>query len=434
MSQLQPYTSIVPRRRDVKGNPVPRRYIYAPPLINLDGEALIEAAQAGRSGGHSAADTFAWLKARNAIAARDNYRELVLDTWRRIEETNARSEKELETLRPRLEELRNQETEIASEVASLLAGMGIVSETVGPALVFGEDAPVSLEELAGEHGLPPPDQGASWAHRIGYRLAAIIGGGTIFGISLGLLTDSLQLVDLSSEWPWLLIWSALGMTVMALIGAALTPLAQEIGCELYCRSVSLPWLKRVLLIFNALFLAWIGVAAIEIESRIEQLGIFKSLAEQSSLQGIAISRADLGWVSLMLVVPALCSYVVLGLIEGERRANLARLKFLQAARRSEIRAHPNYAPASAAIERLRRLQDELDRQRSAVLEIESQIRYELSPEEKLRLEDAEMDVAGHSLAAEDLLRAGSDVSAPPGRRWSLWQRLFPRRAFAGGRS
>jgi len=291
---------------------------------------------------------------------------------------------------------------------------------------------VSLEELAGEHGLPSPERRPSWAHRIGYRLAAIVGGGAIFGISLGLLSDSLQLVDLSSEWPWLVIWSSLGMTVMALIGAALTPLAQSLGSALFHRSTGWPKLKGVLLSLNTVFLAGIAVAAIEIESRIEQLGIFKSLAERSSLQGIAISRTDLCWVSLMLVVPAVCSYLVLGLIEGERQASLAYLKFLQGVRRKDIRSHPSFAPAAGALERLRRRQAELERQSLAVSTLEAHIRDELSPEEKLQLEDAEMEVAGHSQAVEEFLKAGSYGSAPPVRSLGFWKRLSSRRALAGG--
>ncbi|HVT12576.1 MAG TPA: MFS transporter [Fimbriimonadaceae bacterium] len=422
MNELRPYTNPVPRRRDKKGNPLPRSYTYAPPLISLDADALSEAADALRQNPEQRPNLLVWLKACNALAASDNYRLLVRDTWARIEATNERCQGKLSVLRPRLEQATARETELATRVATLLAGLGLDHRADSPALSFTEDEPVSLEVLAGEHRLPSPELTASWSHRIGYRLLAMLGGGTVFGVSLGLLTGKLELSSLTEEWGWLLFWAGVGMTVLALIGSALTPLAGSIGGALHRQSLRLPWLRGAALAINSLLLVGITTAVIQIECKVEQFGLFRSLSEQTSLQSLTLGRGDLGWVSLMLVVPAACSYLVLGLHEGERRANLATLRSLQERQRQGVRTRPEFAEAAGLLQTLWQAKSERERIQGEMALLESQVRYELTPKERLRLEDAEMEVTGHSLAAEEAITTGTARSSAP-RSIGLWQRL-----------
>ena len=73
-----------------------------------------------------------------------------------------------------------------------------------------------------------------------------------------------------------------------------------------------------------MLLVGLVLALVMIESKVEQLGLFKALGEQNSLEGFHIAQGDLFWVSLMLVIPTVACYVVLGFREGERLANLGR--------------------------------------------------------------------------------------------------------------
>ena len=150
-----------------------------------------------------------------------------------------------------------------------------------------------------------------------------------------------------------------------------------------------------------MLLVGLVLALVMIESKVEQLGLFKALGEQNSLEGFHIAQGDLFWVSLMLVIPTVACCVVLGFREGERLANLAQLRALRHEVRQEIRLQGAYSATCALHQQVQylRLQDA-----SVEAEIEAhraRIRAEFTLEEKERLEDMEMDAAMASWEAED---------------------------------
>ncbi len=296
------------------------------PLITLDPEALTETADAFTKSAEEGRSRWAWLKAKNAIAASDNASRLGSEfECRRLSE-NAKAEAMIAKLESDVQETDQALGPLLCELSAVASPLGFSSITERSDLEFLEHEPISLEELAGKHNVPPPEEKLSWIQRTGHKLLAGIGGGTVFGISLGLLTGKLKLLSLSDEWPMILLWSVLGMAVMTLVGASLFPLAKSLGGQLYRQGKYLPWLKGIQCLTTLLVLVGLALAMVMIESKVEQLGLFKALAEQSSLEGVHVSRRELLWVSLMIVIPIVSSYIVLGLNEGERQANLAALR------------------------------------------------------------------------------------------------------------
>ncbi len=404
VGRVKPYSNVIPRQRKGSGEPVPRSLIGIRPLITLDSDALLEAAEAiGREqeGGRAA---LVRLKATSALAASENAIALRQELEANAIERSHVAEEELAELQPKLVELDRRLDECRPELASLLARLGLENHIGQGSLSFGDDKPMSLEELAGKHQLPPPEEYPGWGVKTGYRLLAAIGGGTVFGISLGLLTGKLELYSLRAELPWLIFWSLIGWTVMGLLGAALYPLAKSVGDQTYRSGLRLPWLKNLQLWLNAGLLAGLVIVMVLIESKVEQAGLFKALGEQSSLRGFKFEQGDLLWVSLMLVVPTLASYVVLGLREGERLAGLSQLKALRAEAKDAIRSNPEFGVACALFERLRVLECHRAPLEERLRTLNDATSMELDLAQRQRLEDMEMDAALASYDAEDLMR------------------------------
>jgi hypothetical protein len=424
--QAKPLSHVIPRRRDGRGEAIPKRMVTMRPLVTLDPEALIETAAAWSRSPEEGLSRMPWLKAMNAIAASNNALALRAELEAKMERENAEAQSRLAALEPALKTAEEDLNRLESELALALAPFGLADVGERPSLDLCEDEPASLDEIAGRYNLPVPELKSSWVHRTGYKLLAGIGGGTVFGISLGLLTGKLELVSLAEEWPMLILWSILGVVVMTLVGASLFPLAKDLAGRLYCQGRRLPWLASLQAVFTVVFLVGLALAMVLIESKVEQLGLFKAIGEQTSLRGFHIAQSELAWVSMMLVIPTVCSYIVLGLHEGERLANLVHLKGIRRQLQEALRADPAYATACSLHCQVRHAQERRNEALAEVHQHKDRIRSELTIEEKQRLEDMEMDAASASWDAEDAMMVPTTTRTPVPRRerTTWWQRLI----------
>ncbi|MBX3119689.1 MAG: hypothetical protein KF784_11535 [Fimbriimonadaceae bacterium] len=416
-----PYTNVIPRVRDKDGDPVPRHFVYSPPVLTHDAEAMLEAGTAARESPEDAKRLVPWLLCWNAVAASENVKRLRQDMADSLNERNDMLRRELSEVQDALKQARQDETERASDLAAILAPLGIALRPSASSLELGSDEPCSLEELAGQHGLPSPSQKPSALYGWLHKLVAVIGGGTVFGLSLGLLIDKLELASIGEELPLILLFVALGIAVMYLVGSVLTPLATSVGGSLYRLGVkssfarnTLPWLYGFLLI-------GLAVAFVVIESKVEQVGLFKGLVESSSLSSMKLTKLEMGFVALTLSLPIVASYVCLGLMEGERKANLTYLAYLQAKAQDSIRQDPRFAEASRLFQHYKLtllVRTELEEHSKSIT---SSIRETFTLEELRRLEDQEMDAAGISYAAERAL-LGQSEDEPASERRSIAER------------
>ncbi|MBI5708225.1 MAG: hypothetical protein HZC36_14680 [Armatimonadetes bacterium] len=400
---VRTYSNIIPRRRGSGGQPKPRTIVGARPLVTLAPDALRQSGEAFGRSVDEGRQSLPRLKAASALAASDNAASLRRSFEERMAIQSSEAKMRVADLEPALRALEAELAGHCSLLSAVAGPLGFCSVQDRQGLDFEEGEPVSLEVLAGRHQLPAPEEHVGWAQRTGYKLLAGIGGGTVFGISLGLLTGKLELYSLAEEWPWLFFWSGLGIAVMTLVGASLYPLGRGLGGLLYRAAIRTPWIGSFQMALTFLMLSGLVACLVLIESKVEQLGLFKAIGEQSTLQGFKVSQADLFWVSLMLVVPTVASYVVLGVREGERLAGLAHLKSLQEDARAAIRALPEYALAAWLHPRVKHLSG-----RKAVIESQIsaekvRIRSEFTVEEQQRLEDMDMDAALASYDAEDFL-------------------------------
>lgn len=406
-NRVRPFSNIIPRRRNRSGEPIHRRFVWTRPLVALEADALVQTAAACATDPVEGRKRLPWLKALNAIAASENAVMLRQELEAGMARENAEAQARISELQPALRAADDEMRRLTDDLESVAAPLGLRSALERADLDFAEDEPASLEELAGKYNLAPPEEHAGWAYRVGYKLLAGIGGETVFGISLGLLTGKLELLSLSEEWPMLVLWSGLGAIVMTLVGACLFPLAKELGDRSDRLGRRMPWLAGLQAVFTLVFLVGLAVAMIRIESKVEQLGLFKAIGEQSSLTGFHVAQADLGWVSLMLVIPTVCSYIVLGLKEGERLSKLAHLKALRQHHRERLCALPAYAKACSLRRQVQGARECQAKLEAEVQALKNRMRTGFTTEEKERLEDMEMDAAAASWDAEDAMLNGA---------------------------
>lgn len=399
-SGYPPFSNEIPRRRNRRGDPVPRRYVFIRPLISYAFEALESFAKDIPKDPDEVSRGLVRLKSLNAVVAMDHANGLTSSLYQALNETNARLEEKVQMLEPAYLEKLEQSLQAKAEAASARSLLGLSGSESSAALEFGEDEPASLEEIAGEHGLPPPERESG----LKLKLPAItLLGGSVLGISLGLLINKIELSNLSKEWLLMLLFCIIGCGIMAAMELTLFSLGQSIGTDLYLRSMQSAKAKLWLVWTSIVALAAFMVVSIMIDSRIERVGLFKSAAEDASLQAVKLSPHDLNWVSLMLVVPAVCCFVVLGIKEGKRKANLCKLIALRYVMRKELRADPAFRDACEKQARAY-FQGELAASVSArVQEAKGQISDQLPLEDRQQIEDTEMDAIAHSWASEDAI-------------------------------
>ncbi len=400
LSGYPPFSNEIPRRRNRRANPVPRRSVSIRPLISYAFEALVGFANNIPKEPDEVSRELVRLKSLNAVEAMNHANGLTSSLYQAQNDKNAKLEEKVQELEPICLENQEQSLQAKAEAAAARSILGLSGSVASAALEFGEDEPASLEEIAGEHGLPPPERESG----LKLKLPAVtLLGGSVLGISLGLLINKIELSDLPKEWPLMLLFSILGCGIMAAMELALFSMGESIGSDLYLQSLKSAKAKLWLVWTSIAALAAFMAAAIMIDSRIERVGLFKSSAEDASLHAVKLNPHDLNWVSLMLVVPAVCCFVVLAIKEGKRKANLCKLMAIRHEMRKQLRAEPAFRDACEK-QALAYIQSELAASASArVQEVKGQISDRLPLEDRQQIEDTEMDAIAHSWAAEDAI-------------------------------
>lgn len=417
---VKAYDNVTPRLRDRKSNPIPRRYVSGPTLVTTDPEALLETARTYANSPQEGARLYPWLKSRAALAADVNMRQVRDEIYARMDEDNQRVLSELDPLQVRLESANERVRALSPEAIRVAGELGLHREQGQRLLPFLPHEPITLEELAGEIGVPAPEAHTSWWNLTGYKLMCAIGGGGLFGISLGLLADKIELVDFAEEWPIIAIFAIFGIMLMSVVGAVIWPVAKSVGGMLFRRVVQFPSFEAWLLGFNVSFLVAFVSAVIIIESKVEQLGLLKVITESTTLHGVSITKGELLWVSLMLIVPVAGFYLVSGLCDGERRACVALLHSELNKKRRKLVDHLGFGAAIRSLEELACAVEHRNAIAAQVEQLKGRLRYELTLEERHRLEDLQMDVIRYSQEAEDvILAAGSKSGA---WLWSMHRR------------
>jgi len=399
---MKPLSHIIPKRRDKYGNTIQQSHGILRPGITADAEAAVGLATLAATDTKAAVKGHPLLKTKHALAVSENVTAIRDELERRRTDHNTQIDQ-------KTGELGTQRKEIESELKGLLpetvrvctaasCEFSSMDSAGSPAIVcMGPD-----EAIAGELGFTLPKPGG----KIGMfllKVAATFGAGTLFGISAGLLAGSLYLEDVSANPAPLIIWALLGTSIISLIGRTLEILATYFGeaSEWHALRHS-PGRHKIPL---ALGISVVLLAAVftAIESRVEQLGIFRALVEETSLGAFSISKFDLLLVSLLLSLPVVCWYLAEGSARGIAEVRRAALAAEKAKRERAVRMAEPFAQAAALRERASLAMTAGKQFEACMAKLESQRQEAPSRTELEQIEDCEIDAIAASWAAEDAL-------------------------------
>jgi hypothetical protein len=417
---LTAFTHAVPHPRNKRGEAVPGCLVADRPLVTLDPDELVRAAEAYIESPEEALRRRPLLLARNALVAQDKVpvqREAITEER---EAMNARYEAQLAALRPLLDAARQEATESAARLCAGLAAIGVQFRPGQPSLTVEDGDLPSLEEIAGEHGLDVPSDGPRPLTKFFVNAAGILGTGLAVGVGLGLLTGQVELYDLAGSAPGLAVFAAVGTTVMALVHAALSPLALFYGERLGQAGLRSADVRRRTAVVAGLLLLLLAATFVLIDAKVEQAGLLRAVVENRSLTTTRLGAVEAWLVSLIVALPAVASFVVLGMSEGTRRANMSRLRHLQRLERQRIEEGPSFAACSAEYQRYVHKEALASALECKTAQIEALVRWEDNEHDRQRMQDTEADAAMHSYATERAL-FGRERATPAG-----WLRRFRR--------
>ncbi|MGI8922760.1 MAG: hypothetical protein ACR2HJ_01760 [Fimbriimonadales bacterium] len=401
---MKPLSHIIPKRRDKYGNTIQQSHGILRPGITADDEAAVSLAKLAATDTKAAAKGHPLLKIKHALAVSENVADIRNEQERKRTGHNGRIAQKVEDLGSQRKEIGSVTKELLPETVRVCVAAGCEfssTELAGPPAAVRMETD---EAIAGELGFTLPKPEARFGTFL-LKVAATLGAGTLFGISAGLLAGNLYLEEVASNPAPLIIWAILGTSIISLVGRTLEILAIRFGeaSEWYAlrhnnRERRFPLALTILTVLVA------GAFA-AVESKVEQLGIFRALVEETSLGAFSISKFDLFLVSLLLSVPVICFYLAEGSATGIAGVRQAALASERARRERQVRSSQAYAEAAALREKtltLLKVEKDLD---AKIGDLESQYREAPSRSELEQLEDCEIDALAASWVAEDGLLA-----------------------------
>ncbi len=428
---MKPLSHIIPKRRNKYGNTIQQNHGILRPGITADGEAAVSLAKLAATDPKAAAKGHPLLKAKHALAVSENVADIRNEQERKRTGHNDRIDHKVEELASQKTEIQSVTKELLPETVRVCTAAGCefsTAELAGPPAAVRRDTD---ETIAGELGFTLPKPNSKFGTFL-LKVAATFGAGTLFGISAGLLAGNLYLEDVASNPTPLIIWAILGTSIISLVGRTLEILAIRFGEAAEWQALRHGKSDRRFPLALSILTVLVAGAFVAIESKIEQLGIFRALSEETSLGAFSISKFDLFLVSLLLSVPVICWYLAEGSARGIAETRLAALAAEKARRERQVRSSQAFAEATALREKalmLLKVEKGLD---AKIGDLESQYEEAPSRSELEQIEDCEIDALAASWAAEDALLAlykGEEYTTElrdvsPTRRPSLGRRFL----------
>ncbi len=350
-------------------------------LIQHDAEAALEFAK-GVAGGEEVSRLAPTLFIKNAIMADKQYQALKDHFVEVRTANNKRLLLEIKELNGQLKAEQARELKVAPAAEEILLGFGLT--WTGPG-VFSFPLDVgrySLESIAGKNSIllakNPNPRKEFWGN-----LGLNVVSGIVFGASLGMLTDTLNMNHLRSEGVQVFAWSAIGVGVIAAIGYSIADATVTVGHMLFTAG----WSKRATtwiapVTFSVLLAATVLLYGL-VEPNVEKAGLLKAFTEKISRQGVSLSPFELFIVSLVVVLPVICCHLHRGLLTS----------FGMAARRKVVSLQSELIESVTKDEQFKKLTTvcpELGRSRQAIIDLKAKVE---ACEEKIRhdFSEAELD-------------------------------------------
>ena len=391
----------LPMKRDGKGNAIPTQEYAHEGLLTFDGPALEHITTMAAESPDAAWRLYAWLKGRNAIKAEEQRSFLGVAIARAARDRALVAKKTIAVEQTDLRGLGERDAAVAGNINSQFASLGLQCDLSGEHIVFGDDESSVISEVAGKEGVAPPREKPVYTRLLEVFMAILCG--LVFGCSLGMLLGKVTFIDMAEEWPSFLLFWVVGVLVMGIVGKLFLTLGHLCGDSLYEITRNSRFASTTEAIARVGVAGMLIVGVIAIEASVEKAGLFKGLVESSQLHAISVSPMELQVLSLMLALPAVVVYFLLGYAESRRLALLAYLRFKLRDERKAVRMTAAYQEGVRDFEELKAIRNQIARVKANIERLNPYINGLATIEEINKLKDLEALVNRHSWEAEDAL-------------------------------
>jgi len=375
-------------------------------------EAVREAI-ASAEDGHITKQARLRLKGEVAIRARQNVTDVEIEIYEDMKAENERCGATLKVLEPAVQKLAEETTKLKVPYVTACAAVPISPKESGAA-EWGEDEPLSLEEIAAEKGLPipvmvPDPKAQRWLMEYGVAASACM-------FSFGLQAIRGEEMDQIVQNPIpFLVTTGLSYGVTRMLGAGTGLIGLGGGDHVARASMESKRMRTA-----AMWIAFIAPlpltfgAGVAIEAAVDGFGIHKSLVESASTEAVVHpSPFVVGMLSVLVAYPLFLFYTVKHFHYGYYRTLLAQLKLSQKKLRQAVKVEHWQALEVASAALMPKLKN-LAEKEAEVADSKGRIRYELNETEINRL----LDLTEKALSCDLELREemgyeGKETKAKP---------------------
>lgn len=420
---IAPDSFWMPRPYDKNGNPIPGGRIVTDPLFTKDMDIAREFAGCIKENpGADMKPLKPWIWVSNSIAAMETVEQLRKFFDDRRERKNTELRAKIAGLHELLRAQKFDAQTVNAELTGLLLHVGAEVSEDGKIVFPTDTGRYSDSAIAGRYDIARGRRKKNWSSPL-VSFLAVAGSGTLMCLGLGVLTGQLDLNNLQPVPTG--FCGFIGVSLAACTSAGIKPSFFKNGQIGFFHGFSgkFKWLTPVSMVSLATATVMLVVA---IQSKVEQLGIFKGLNEDSSLKGVTLSQSDLFLVSLIMVVMVMVYYVWASFTDGYEFAAGDKIESLRTAAIQEALASEEGKRLTELIDQIAPVKERIAALEEEVAVIQLEIADDYTDAERKQLDETSKACIDYSNKAEEACGFRELPTIETGEPW--WERILPRRS------
>jgi len=412
-----------PRPYDKDGNPIPGGRVVTDPLFTKDMDVAREFRNWIKNNpGKDLKPLKPWIWVSNSISAMETVEQLRAFFDDRRERKNTELRAQVADLKELLRAQEFDAQNFNAELTGLLLHLGAEMAEDGTIVFPTDTGRYSDSAIAGKHDIARGRAKKKWSSPF-VSFLAVAGSGTLMCLGLGVLTGQLDLNNLRPIPTGLC--GFVGVSLAACTSAGIKPAYFKNGQIGFFHGFSgkFKWLTPVSIVSLAATTVLLVVA---VQSKVEQLGIFKGLNEDTTLKGVALSRGDLFLVSLIMVVMVMVYYVWASFTDGYEFAAGDKIESLRTAAIQEALASEEGKRLTELVDQITPVKERIAALEEEIAEIELEITDDYTDAERKQLDEASKACIDYSNKAEEACGFRELPTVETGEPW--WERILPKRS------
>lgn len=416
----------ITHRRDEDGKPIPGGRVVTDPNFTKNMDVARDFATWIRD--NPTADLKPlkpWIWVSNSIAAMETVEHLRKFFDQRHEKKNSELRAKLADLKELLRAQEFDAQKFNAELTGLLLHVGAEIDENGK-LVFPTDkGRYSDAAIAGKHEIARGRPKKAWMSPV-VSFLAIAGSGTLMALGLGVITGQMDFTNM--QFGPTAICFTVGVSLAACVSAGVKPAYFKQGQFGFFHSFSgkKKWLTPVAIVGLA---AATVLTIVAVQSKVEQVGIFKGLQADSSLHSVALTKSELFLVSLIMVVSVMVYYVWASFTDGFEFSAGDKIEALRSKAIEEALASDEGKRLTEVVDQITPVRERIAALQADIKATEALITEDYTDAEKMQLDDASKACIDYSLKAEEACGFKSSTDTESSESW--WDKIKAGRSRSG---